>query len=278
MNEPRHRDASHPRSWRSALRGALAALLLSCLAPSSVSGQLVVTDPAVTARNAITAMVKDYLLTVQREQHSKLRRMATRLSMHTNLNKYALPDSPRWRTHGGDYLFAGAYNDALIFGDSGGSAYVELTHRLLSAAPALSRLPAAARRSVLARLATIELTDAAAIAATHDSGQLRLNGRRHALQAIDALESHVIDPSTDQSATSVLDKISGAVLIGARQGQARAQLLAGIVEQLLIESKRARDSEATAMNMRLVTWRDGRAANEAFVAGSADALRTWRQP
>jgi hypothetical protein len=45
MNEPRHRDASHPRSWRSALRGALAALLLSCLAPSSVSGQLVVTEP-----------------------------------------------------------------------------------------------------------------------------------------------------------------------------------------------------------------------------------------
>jgi hypothetical protein len=27
-----------------------------------------------------------------------------------------------------------------------------------------------------------------------------------------------------------------------------------------------------------VTWRDGQAANEAFVAGSGDALRTWRQP
>jgi hypothetical protein len=32
------------------------------------------------------------------------------------------------------------------------------------------------------------------------------------------------------------------------------------------------------MNMQLVTWRDGRAANEAFVAGSGHALRTWRQP
>jgi hypothetical protein len=30
--------------------------------------------------------------------------------------------------------------------------------------------------------------------------------------------------------------------------------------------------------MQLVKWRDGRAANEAFVAGSAHALRTWRQP
>jgi hypothetical protein len=32
------------------------------------------------------------------------------------------------------------------------------------------------------------------------------------------------------------------------------------------------------MNMQLVTWRDRRAANEAFVAGTGDALRTWRQP
>jgi trehalose/maltose hydrolase-like predicted phosphorylase len=38
------------------------------------------------------------------------------------------------------------------------------------------------------------------------------------------------------------------------------------------------DADVAAMNMQLVNWRDGRAANEAFVAGSADALRTWRQP
>lgn len=277
MKELRNRDARHPRS-RSGLGGGIAALVLICLAASSVSAQLVVSDPAVTARNVITAMVKEYLLNLQREQHSELRRMATRLSMHTNLDKYVQPDPPRWRTHGGDFLFAGPYNDALIFGDAGGAAYVELTRRLLSAAQGLSRLPADARRSFLARLATIELTDAAAIAATHDSGQLRLNGRRRELQAIDALETDVTDPSNEQSATAVLDKISGAVLIGARQRQARAQLLAGIVEQLLIDGKRARDSEAAAMNMRLLTWRDGRAANEAFVAGSADALSTWRQP
>ena len=37
--------------------------------------------------------------------------------------------------------------------------------------------------------------------------------------------------------------------------QARAQLLSGVVEQLLIDSKRARDTEAATMNMQLVTWR-----------------------
>jgi hypothetical protein len=30
--------------------------------------------------------------------------------------------------------------------------------------------------------------------------------------------------------------------------------------------------------MQIATWRDGRAAANAFVAGSGDALRTWRQP
>ena len=68
------------------------------------------------------------------------------------------------------------------------------------------------------------------------------------------------------------------VLIGARQREARGQLLTGVVEQLLIENKRARDADAAAMNMQLVTWRDRAAANDAMVAGTADALRTWRQP
>jgi len=242
------------------------------------SAQLVIHDPAVTARNAITATVQEYILNLQQEQHAKLRRMARRLSAHTTLGKYAVADPPRWRTHGGDYLFAGPYNDALIFGDFGGAAYMDLARRLLSSAEGLARLPTDARRSVLARLATIELTDAAAIAATNDTGQLRFNGRKKELPAIDALEAQVIDPSNEQSATAVLDKISGAALIAARQRQARVQLLIAIVEQLLVDSKRARDSEAAAMNMRLVTWRDGRAANEAFVVGTADALKTWRQP
>ena len=64
----------------------------------------------------------------------------------------------------------------------------------------------------------------------------------------------------------------------ARQRQARVQLLAGVVEQLLIDTKRARDADVAAMNMQLVNWSDARAVNEAFVAGSCDALRTWRQP
>jgi len=260
------------------MRRALIFVVLCVIVSADVRAQITVYDPAVTARNAATAVVKEFLLNTEREQHSQLRRMAQRLSLFTNLAKYVLEDPPRWRTHGGDFLYANRYNDALIFGDPAGAAFLAVSHPVVDASALLMQLTPAARRDFSSRLATLNLTDATVIAATHDTGQLRLNGRRYELQAIDALEAHVVDPSDEQSATAVLDKISGASLIAARQRQARVQLLAGVVEQLLMDTKRARDTDVGTMNMQLTTWRDGRAANEAFVAGSGDALRTWRQP
>lgn len=258
-------------------RPALAFLFVFLMAAPGAA-QIPVTDPSVTARNAVSAIIKEFILTTQREQREQISRMARRLSAFTDLRKYAVEDPPRWRTHGGDFLFAEPFNEALIFGDPAGAAYLALSHTLVAADEALARLPPAARRDLLARLATLQAADAVAISATHDSGRLRLAGRRHELPAIDALEAHVIDPSNEQSSTAVLGKISGAVLIGARQRQARAQLLAGLVEQLVVDGARARNADAAAMNMQLVTWRDSRAANEAFAAGTGDALRTWRQP
>jgi hypothetical protein len=261
-----------------AVGAALIAGALMVGIASPVSAQLVVYDAATTARNTVTAAVKQYLFEIERQQHTKLREMARRLSALTNLRKFVMEDVPRWRTHGGDFFYAQPYNDALIFGDPTGSAFTELSQRLLADPSLLARLDSATRRLVEARLATVNLTDAAAIAATHGTGQLRWLGRKNELPAIDALERDVIDPSSDQSTAAVLDKISGAAVIGARQRQARIQLLVGMVEQLLVDSKRARDTDTAALAMQIVTWRDGRAAAEAFVAGSGDALRTWRQP
>jgi hypothetical protein len=260
------------------MRRPLLLVVFLLLVGQPMRAQLVVTDPANTIRNALSATVKEYLLDTQREQHRQLTRMSQRLSLLTDLAKYAPVDPPRWRTHGGDFLFVQGYNDALIFGDPTGAAYLAVSHPVIDAQALLGRLSPAARRVISSRLATLNLADAVAIAAVNDTGQLRFNGRKQEMPAIDALEAQVIDPSTEQSATAVLDKISGAVLIGARQRQARSQLLAAFLEQLLADSKRDRDADATAMNMQLVTWRDGQAANEAFVAGTGDALRTWRQP
>ena len=253
-------------------------VLFGIAAPSHA--QWVVYDPAVTYRNSVTAVLKEVLVRLQQQQHSELRRMAHRLSMFTSLAKYRVPDPPRWRTHdfeGPAFLFARDYHAALNYGDGSGRSYLGISHPLIDPTSGIGRLPAVARRALSSHLATLDLTDAAVIAATHDTGQLRYNGRRE-LAAIEALERDVTNDSLEQSTTAVLDKISGAGLIGARQRQARIQLLDGVVEQLLVENKRARDTEAAAMNMQLTAWRDRAAANQAFVAGTGDALRTWRQP
>lgn len=248
---------------------------------TAASAQVVVNDPAVTFRNALTAVTKEYLVDLQRLQHSQIRRMAQRLSMFTSLVKYARPNAPLWRIHDWQnpaaFLFSRAYNAAMNYGDARGQAFDDVSQAVLSAAPILAGRSAGERRLAGAYLATIEAASAAAIAGTHDTGQVRFNGRRE-LAAIEALEQDVTDDRLDQSTTAVLDKISGAQMIAGRQRQARTQLLSALVEQLLIDSKRARDTDATAMNMQLVTWRDRAAVNAAFVQGSGTALQTWRQP
>ena len=255
-------------------------VLVGCLAASA---QIMVYDPAVTARNGITASIEQSLQQIQTLQRKLLRKMARRLSVFTDLAKYRLPDAPRWRIHlFGDpsvVRFAGDYNAALNYGDPSGAAYQEVTVPMLDAAAILSgaTLSADALREFASRLATIDVADATAISDTNDTGHVRYNGRKE-LVALEALEQDALDPSQDQSATAVLDKLSGASLLGARQRQARAELLVGIVEQLLVDSKRDRDTEAASMDMQLATWRDAPAANAAFVAGSGDALASWRQP
>lgn len=279
MRESCRLDGSGATSRRSVGPPARALALVASLVllyGVPASAQLVVYDAATTARTTITAALNQYLYETQLAQSDKIFEMARRLSALTNLAKYALAEVPRWRTHG-SAVFAPEYLGALASGDANGVAYLALT-QALERSDRLDRLPPAARRAVASRLATIDLTDAAAIAATHYTGQLRLGGRRNELPALDALEGDVINPSNEQSTTAVLDKISGAAFIGARQRQARIQLLTGVLEQLLMDSKRARDTDAASLEMQLVTWRDRPAADAAFVAGSANALRTWRQP
>lgn len=263
------------------MRRVFLSLVLALVSAAGVRAQIPVTDVANVIQARITAVVKEYQHLLQRDQHSQLRRMAQRLSMFTDLRKYGMPDPPRWRIHDFEnpalFHFSRGYNAALNYGDPAGAAYLAISHPVLPAGEAMSRLPGAARRLLSARVATLDAADAAIITATHQSGRTRLNGRRE-LSAIDGLERDVTNGTLEQSTTAVLDKISGAVLIGARQREARGQLLTGVVEQLLIENKRSRDADAAAMNMQLVTWRQRAAANEALVAGTGDALRTWRQP
>jgi hypothetical protein len=258
-------------------------LTFALVALSTLSGraQIVVTDPAVTLRNSVTAVLNEYLSRLHQQQSARLLQMSRRLSRLTNLAKYVLTDTPEWRIHEfldeAAVLYARDYHAALNYGDGSGTAYVGVTIPLVTAFDRVTALPLAAQRQIAARLATVNLADATIISGTNDDGHLRYNGRREQ-EAIEGLERHVVDPSDDQSGTAVLEKWSGAALIGARQRQSRTAFLAAIVEQLIVDTKRTRDTDAASLNMQLTSWRNARGANDAFVAGTGDALRTWRQP
>lgn len=262
------------------LRRTLLTALIGLTLAAPASAQWTIYDPATTARNALTAATKAQTLIVQSQQFQALRRMSQRLSLLTTLAKYVVDDVPDWRIHvfwEPDVLFARDYHAALNYGDRRGAAYIGVARPRLPAAAILARMPPEAREVTRRVLATLDAADSALIAATDQTGQLRFNGRREFL-AIDALERHVVDGSDAQSATAVLDKISGATLIDTRQGQARAQFVAALLEQLIVDNKRTRDTETASMNMLLGRLREGRTQDARLLAGAGDDLRTWRQP
>lgn len=262
------------------MRRTVSILVVVVLLSGTSHAQIAVHDSSVTIRNAITAALKEYLLEVQTAQHSQLRRMAQRLSMFTHLGKYSGPDAPRWRRHPGEdgegEMISSLLQAALDFGDAEGGSYRGVTHTVMSDPAALGALPGTARNVVERQLATIDLADAVSVATIHNAGRLRFAGRAE-LNAIEALDADVTDGSLEHSATAVLDKISGATLIAARQRQARSALLMGLVEQLALDTKRERDTHAAALNMQLSQWVHTSAPGAAF-SGTGDALRTWRQP
>lgn len=180
----------------------------------------------------------------------------------------------------GDLAYANPYNAALTYGDRDGAAFEEVARQRETPGAELSGLGEEeldAEAAIVAQLATLDAADSTIIASTDQTGQLRYNGRKE-LAAIEALDTDTLDPSLTQSTTAVLDKIGGAGVIRARQQQARIQFLAGIVEQLLVDNKRARDTEAATMNMQLQRLVYSRAAGTSLVAGAANDLRSWKQP
>ena len=249
---------------------------------SVAQAQIVVTDPATTIKNIVTAVLKSQIVDAQTEQARQIRRMARRLSVFTDLAKYSVADPTRWRSYRyqDSNLYANPYVEALNFGDSDGVAYAAVSRTRSAVGPALAEYgedAPAVESSLAAALATLDLADSTIITGTDQNGRLRAGGKLE-MRAVDALERDVVDPSSAQSATAVVDKMSAAVLLGNRNRQARMQFLTAMVEQLWVVNKRARDTETAAMNMQFGRLRDGRAAGLSLVAGVGNDLRGWKQP
>ncbi len=262
-------------------RTATFATVVSLLG-ASLAQAFPVTDWALELEHRFLNGWKATVVSVLGEEADQIQRMARRLSAFTNLVKYVAADTPLWRVGGIADALAGTdgYMSALASGDAAGAAYSAVARQRGAAADVLDGLgedEGDADRAIRSALATLDLADSAIIAGTDQTGRIRGN-RRSEMAAIAALEDDVTDPSSEQSTTAVLDKISAAGLIRGRQQQARLQLLTALNEQLLVDAKRARDTDTAAMNMQLQRLLDGGVLARSLVAGSANDFRSWRQP
>jgi hypothetical protein len=237
--------------------------------------QLVVIDPGNLVQVALIAHRMQSHYEELRAQYQTIQRMAQNLG---NLSGYRIPAIPITRHDPARWEYGRPWLQALNSGDATGAAYLSAALPLLRPTTTPARLTPAARRMLERQYATIEITDSVASMAGHQVALARgYHGRLQ--QAVQSLEGDVLNGLLRyHQMTAILDKISAGELLARRQDMVSNQLLSHTLEQLLARSKRLRDTEAATINMQLVTWRDGQAANAAFAAGTGDALRAWRQP
>jgi hypothetical protein len=255
-------------------RTIVVAVFIAALAVPA-RAQLVVTDPGNLTQTVLIAerTLREY--DTLWAQYQTILRISQGLG---SMDRYRIPaiginghDPSRW-PYGSPWL------QGLNSGDARGTLYRQTARPLAPPAMLLNQLPPAARRAVENAYATIEITDSVAQIAGHQVGLVRgYSGRLQ--DATQALEADVMDPRPRyHQMTAILDKVAAGELLGRRQDNATNQLLSHALEQLLVRSKRLRDAEAATMNMRLLGLRNGRAAGTSLVSGSANDLRTWRQP
>jgi len=241
----------------------------------SVGAQVVVIDPANIAQavELVTKAALEYEKLV--EQYETIVRMSQALPnmarYRTSAVGFSSHDPSRW-------AYGGPWITALNLGDPAGDRFKEIARTMRPAAAALAALPPAARQAVENAIATIEVTDSIAQRGAHQVALVR--GYSGIVQGVvQTLEDDILNAAAPyHRVTTVLDKIAAGELVGRRQDTATNQVISHALEQLLAQSKRKRDTEVATMNMRLMSMQGGREFSRRYIEGSAEALRTWRQP
>lgn len=238
--------------------------------------QLVVIDPGNLIQAVLIAVRTEAYYEELQAEYRTIQQIAQGLG---SLDSFRIPAIQLAQHDPSKWLYGRPWIAALNSGDAAGTAYLATAAPLLRPDPnSLATLSADARQTLERQYATIEISDSIAMMGGHQVALVRgYDGRIQ--QAVQALEGDVLNGLTRyHQMTAILDKVAAGDLVARRQDMAANQLLSHALEQLLARSKRLRDTEASVMNMQLTTWREADSVNHAFVAGTDDALRTWRQP
>ena len=256
------------------MKRIIAGTVLVAFVATPVNAQLAVIDPANLAQAILIVQRTQRQLEELQAQYRTILRMAQGLG---RMDSYRTPPFALSSHDTGRWVYGRPWIAGLNGGDPTGAAYLATAVPLVAPTvpPSVS---STARRMFERQYATAEITDSVAMMGGHQVGLMR--GYYNPLQeAVQSLERDVLNSSSSyHEMTVILDKVAAGELLGRRQDMATNQLLSHALEQLLARSKRQRDTEASTLNMQIVTWRDGEAANKAFRAGAGDALATWRQP
>ena len=239
--------------------------------------QWIVFDPLNVAEavRIVKQVMKQY--TVLTQQYRQIEVMSGRLP--GGLDRYRTPGIVPSVHDVTRYRYGGPLLDALNTGDARGELYRKVLGALPLIAPAISHLPESAQQVVRNQYAHLEISDSIAQRAIHQKALIAGFTGADLEAAIQALERDTLHPRTAYHyLTAVLDKLTGAELIARRQETAFNQELSHALELLILRSKQNRDTDAAVMGMRLATLHGGEAAGASIVGGSAQALRTWRQP
>jgi hypothetical protein len=230
----------------------------------------VVYDPAAVANlvRQFHQMEQEYgqlVATYQivRNQYSQMIFMAKMVpaDLRSRYRMLAIP----WRNSATSNIYGttASWTEAINSGLGVQAGYQQATERLNTYGAALSNLPADQIARVKTNYATVELSDGANLGVIDLLGRLRASAPQ-ATGAIQNLERDTLsaDPNLNTE-IAVLNKINAANLITVRNGQDTNQLLVALAEQQLVDAKRKRDAEASAINEHI-----------RFVAEEQELLRT----
>lgn len=242
--------------------GVLVVVLTSM---SSHAWAFVVFDPLAFAQNTFIASTAKMLASTSTLIDDQIRRAARRFWIFVDARKYQLLGQPLWRTRRVDPALPQtvAFMDAVNGGDSAGT----LVDQALVPRDAVTGLPMTA--ALNETLASLDMLDSAIKEAIDQVGRIRGN-RKAMLQGVAALETDTL--ATVDSTTHVADVIAAGTLLGARQGQERAEILTVLNDLLLSETKQQRDVHALDVRMRM----ERRTVDVAD--GATTDLTTWRMP
>jgi len=223
-----------------------------------------------------TALVETYqMVTAQYNQMIWMAKMVP-----ANLRAHYRAMVTPWRNSSATdtYGTTGGWIAAINTGQGVNDGYQQAIQPLNAYGAALSNIPADQVDRIKTSYATVELADGANQSGMDLLGRLRANAPdvENAIQSVEN-DSLSTDPDLNTE-ISVLNKINAANLIALRNGQDTNQLLVALAEQQIIDAKRKRDAEATAINSHIQFMAQEQSVLRAQTGDPSARMLAYRMP